>query len=749
MTSDSQSNSEQENSLVVPNNNTNKNELKNGTKLEEKTSPIKPPVTTVTTVTSVTSVTPVTPNSNYLPVTVVTCNTDLLRSLFSQETTERILQELILANKPLTTKFLADRLSKTEVNIRNAISRKREFFGTLGQKGQICYTYVLHPGIQEVEDRIKAKVAENNRYTEYLKKQEEVKKVAKTELENVQEFAQTFKPKREQNTLFLDYENLLTFDHKLADSFLENPIHFLELYESCFTGNYNIELLNLPTSICEPIERIRHEHLNKLIMIEGRITSIGEVKPIIMHIKYECPSCGTLISIAQNYRDGLVKEPSRCSCGRRGGFRVMEETKNNGCFLQLEDLQEKTDNPHSQRIKAIVFNRLTEPESIKKLSPGNEVRCFGIVKEVPIKKFGQKSLFLNWILEISSFELIEKEIDVSNFTEVEQAKVKELSKSINEKGMEEIVSSFAPDVFGYDKIKEALILQLCNKRNDPTNQSVKNKSNILLIGDPGTAKSVMCDFAVDITYGARKAVGGGSSAVGITASVVKEEETLGGYRVEPGAMVLAKELLFIDELNNLQEEDKPKLQEGMESMSVSVDKANLHVKMKVTGGIISAANPIGGHFTMSGEKSVEEQFNIPTPILNRFDSIFVITDSVDEVKDAKIAEKMIRRHRGKLSMNYDKEFLRKFFAFIRSQKEPEIDEEVEKIINKTYCLARQRNDSRVKLNARFLNGLTRMCVASAKLRLSSKVELKDIERCILILAETEYKVNPYILNNLK
>jgi len=539
----------------------------------------------------------------------------------------------------------------------------------------------------------------------------------------------------------LDFQELVEFDSNLADELIENPLDFIDCYKASFINeNYEVRIIKSPKSINIPIERIRKENLNHLLSVEGRITSFGEVKPVIISSKFECPSCGTIITVNQNYRDGILKEPIRCSCGRKGGFKVVSEDKYNSCFLQLEDLQEKTDNPHSQRVKAIIFNGLTEPENIKVFSPGNEVRCLGILKEVPIKRGGVKSVFINWIFEIISAELIDKEVDLSTLTEEEKCKINELSKDISEKGFEPIITSFSPDVYGYDEIKAALALQLCNRKNDSKKSSIRNKSNILLIGDPGTSKSVMCDFAVEVTHGSKKAVGGGSSAVGITASVVKEEESLGGYRVEPGAMILAKELLFIDELNNLPEDDKPRLQEGMNQQTISIDKANLHVKMKVTGGIIAAANPKGGHFDLTGKETRESQFNIPTPILNRFDSIFVITDNIDASRDSNIADKMIKRHRGLIKTSYDKDFLRKFFTYIRMQEEPTIDEDTDKLINEVYCFVRVRNQARVKLNARFLESLTRMAISSAKMRQSSKVEEKDVLRCLPILSVTEYKI---------
>ena len=230
---------------------------------------------------------------------------------------------------------------------------------------------------------------------------------------------------------------------------------------------------------------------------------------------------------------------------------------------------------------------------------------------------------------------------------------------------------------------------------------------------------------------------------------VREEESIGGYRVEPGAMILAKDLLFIDELNNLQEEDKSKLQEGMSEQKVSINKANIHCEMKVTCGIISAANPKEGTFK-EFESNVEEQFDIPTPILNRFDTIFVLRDIVNEDNDKKIASKMIKRHRESLEHTYNKSFLRKFFAYVKQFEEPEINDEMEEILKKVYFSSRKYNNEGVKINPRFLESLTRMSIASAKARLNEVVELKDIERALEIIQNSQYKIDTKkILDDLK
>jgi replicative DNA helicase Mcm len=699
----------------------------------------------VTSVTSDTSIQSVTSDTGS------TCNTfdpvtPPLDSIFQTNTIDSVLRWFLVNKNPLVTfAELATNLGKKKESVRAVINRYKQFFSVTGSKGSTQVLQVGKLGIEEINRR-SAIYLENQ---EKLKVAEERKKEQKRAEESYDSEVASFlvenRLEREGNSVTIDFSDILEHSTGLADLFLENPTRFIDRVKDYFQTEINVTITNLPKKNCISIEQIRKDHLDKVISIDGRITSFGEVKPIVLENRYECPSCGTLLTVKQNYRIGLIQEPIKCGCGRRGAFREIDREETNACFIQLEDLQDRTDNPHSQRIKAVLFDGLCDDPKIKIFSPGNEVRCTGIIKRVPIFKGGKETTFNNLIFEIMSAELLEREIEITQISDEDILKIEELSNKIDKEGLQPLVSSFAPDIYGYDSIKGALCLQACNKRNEKKVKTVRNKSNVLLIGDPGVAKSVMCDFALDITNG-RKAVGGGSSAVGITASVVKEEDSLGGYRVEPGAMILAKDLLFLDEMNNLSDEDKPKLQEGMNEQTVSINKANLHVQMKVTCGIVAVANPKDGHFTE--DEDLAKQFNIPTPILNRFDAIFVVRDNISETNDRLIAEKMIRRHRGKIKPEYDKKFLKLFFTYIKQLEEPEINDDIEKVLQTIYAEARKTTESNVKINPRFLESLTRLSTSVAKLRQSKFVEKKDLQIALEILAESQYKINPYIITNL-
>jgi len=669
--------------------------------------------------------------------------------LFNDTPLEQIIKAIVLSKRPLYIGEIALKTGKSEANVRNIISRNKVYFKTIPVKGKKSVIQLLQLALDELRLRV-----------DHLKELEAQKKKAEDDLklaeiksqsfiQEVQNYIISKRLKRKNGFLVIDFNDLLEFSPTLADLILDEPKRFLKQLKEHYPSGLDFRLINLPNKYRIHIEEIRKDNLDKLIVLEGRVTSLGEVKPIISEVTYECPNCGTLIKLKQNYRIGLLEEPIRCSCGRNGGFKQHSREEINACFVQIEDLQENTDNPHSRRIKAVLFNNLCDPEIVRMFTPGNEVKCIGILKEVPVMKGKAKTVFINWIFELMDVELIEKEIEIENFSEEELDRINELSSGVDNNGLEFLYESFAPEVHGYEAIKGAMILQLCNCRNNPKVQSVRNKSNILMIGEPGVAKSVLGDFALKVSSGGRKAVGGGSSAVGITASVIKEEDSLGGYRVEPGAMILAKDVLFIDELNNLQDEDKPKLQEGMNEQRISINKANLHVQMKVTCGIIAAANPIYGVFKLDDKLTIQEQFNIPTPILNRFDSIFVINDVINEENDKKIAKKMIYRQVGTLKSKYDVSFLKKFFAYIKQFSEPVIGSETQRVFQEVYSKARVSFNPGVKINPRFLESLTRMSISSAKLRQSKEVEEKDIVNAIKILSQTQYKVKENLLIEVK
>ena len=680
-------------------------------------------------------------------VSFVSINTPLAPTLFGESTLEQIIKNLVLSKSALTFGELAIKTGQSEANIRNTISRNKSFFGIKKGKGRICYTYLLHMVFDELQVRIDTiKKREQEKEQEIKEKEEKISKEEELVIE-AKNFFDSFKKDigkqlRQGNVILIDFMKITEFSNKLSDEILVKPEETLKILEEALEegGLINfprVRIKNIPKNQRIFIENIRSKNVNELIFVEGRVVSITDVRPQVVNAKFECPSCGTIISVLQIEKK--FREPARCSCGRRGGFRLLSKEMVDTAKIILEDLQEKTDNPYTRRLNIFIKEDLTAPENIKMFTPGNEVKVVGILKEVPVQlRAGGFSTKFDIALEVNSVELSEEEVNILKFSDEDIREIKDVSAIIDNEGLKEINTSFAPDVYGYEEIKNAIILQLCNQRNFPKSEGARNKPNILLIGDPGVAKSVLGNFAVSITHGARRVVGGGSSAVGITASVIKEED---GWRVEPGAFVLARDLLFIDELNNLHDEDKPKLQEAMSEQSVTISKANIRMKMKVTAGALATANPMRGVF--KDDEDLVKQFNLPLPIINRFDEIFIMRDNISKDSDEAIASKMVSRDRGTIKAKYSKDFLKKFFTYIKNFKEPHIDNKIATRLKKLYSQLRRYKTSSININPRVNESLLRLIKSSAKIRLSDKVEEKDIERAINILSNSYYNLPDY------
>jgi DNA replicative helicase MCM subunit Mcm2 (Cdc46/Mcm family) len=694
--------------------------------------------------------------SNVSNVSFVSNNTDkkdktdnghLLHILGSGQK-EQILS-LLFNGQSLSYSQISERTSIKYDSIIKTMERSSDLFQEVGKEGATKLFGLSPKGNLFVEQAIKEYEETQQKLVDFTKV-ENLRSIADQELKSeIQGLIEDIKKsiEKKNQSLIINFEDIADNNPALGDKLLDSPEQFFEvLKEIGFLGDnetkYYWRIKNLPQFANKPLELLRSEQIGRFISCKARIVSRTEVRPKIVCSRFECPSCGTIISIVQ---DDKLKKPNACSCGRRGGFRVIANDLMDISKIFIEDLRGNGKSINPSRAKAIATGELCSEQNIDVLTPGNEVQITGILKEreVSIGK-GETSTILDQYIEINHIQTIEPEADLSQITEQELEEIKELQSKIDTEGLNVLTSSIAPHIFK-DKQKNEVVKALCLQASTPENNinadNVRTQLNTLLIGDPGIAKSQLAEFILDCVPGSQKAVGGGSSAVGITASVVKEPEEFGGYRVEAGTLPRAKVLCLIDELNNLSDEDKPKLQEGMESKFVTINKANIHTRIPVTAGIIATANPIKGRFT--NEHSIGDEFNIPLPILNRFDVIFPFFDKVDSETDGNIARKIIERKTEKIKATYSVEFLRKFFLYLRAQKEPEINLETSQKLVDVYVNARKEQPNNPLINPRFQNTLLRFVLASARIRGKSFVDSEDIKRALEILGESYFKLGDW------
>jgi len=545
-------------------------------------------------------------------------------------------------------------------------------------------------------------------------------------------------------TVYLSFEDIIEYNYKLGDYILENPeeaIAMLELaLNELFTEkDLKIRFTNIPKTQEMLIREIRSRHIGKILCIEGIVRQSSDVRPQVVNAVFECPSCGKKIEVLQLEKKFI--EPSRCSnCGRKKGFKVVEKHLVDAQRIVIEENPELLKGGEQpRRISVFLEDDLVEPKMEEKTTPGSRVKVIGILKEVPLTlKTGGKSTRFDLIMDANNIIPLEESFEELEINEEEEREIIELASSPDI--YEKIVNAIAPSVYGYEEIKLALALQLFSgvKKKKVDGTYTRGDIHILLVGDPGVAKSVILKFIASIAPRGRYVVGKSATGAGITATVVRDEY-LHGWSLEAGAMVLAnKGIVCIDELEKMSDADRSAMHEGMEQQTITISKANIQATLKAETSVLAAANPKFGRF--DPYQLISQQIDLPPTLLNRFDLIFVLRDIPEKERDSLIAGHVLREHSmlGK-KPEISPELLRKYIAYARQKIKPKLTEEAIEEIKNFYVELRNMPTMAedvvkpIPISPRQLEALIRLAEASAKVRLSNKVTVEDAKRAIRLI----------------
>ncbi|HDP96994.1 MAG TPA: minichromosome maintenance protein MCM [Euryarchaeota archaeon] len=573
-------------------------------------------------------------------------------------------------------------------------------------------------------------------------------------------------------SLMVGFSEVERFNPDLAQFFLENPIETVTAAEEAIqeiippekkgVANVHFRIDRLPRDSRVEIRKIRAKHLGKFLSVEGLVRKATEVRPKLVAAKFQCARCGKDILLEQ---DGLhFQEPLECDkdqggCGRGAGSTRFKLIVEESIFVDTQKI-EAQESPEGlrggaepQRLVAFAEDDITG-----QISPGDRIVLNGVLKSIQ-KGSQQKSTLFDINLDLNSVEFEEHEYEEIMITPEEEQAIKDLASRPDIFRM--VAESISPTIYGYDIEKESLALQLFGgiQKEMDDGTRIRGDIHILLVGDPGVAKTMILRYMADLAPRGIYASGKSSTAAGLTAAAVKDEFGEGRWTLEAGALVLAdKGIACVDELDKMSPQDRSSIHESLEQQTVSVAKAGITATLQSRCAVLGAANPKYGRFDEN--RMIAEQIDLPPTLLTRFDVIFAMTDRPNAKEDTKVAKHILRAHRrgearryenidqiqgvdgnmimadaDKLVPTIDRELLRKYVAFSK-RTIPVLTDEAMKALEEYYVSIRSLGEaegSSVPITARQLEALIRLSEASARARLSNIVTEDDASRSIRIV----------------
>ena len=536
--------------------------------------------------------------------------------------------------------------------------------------------------------------------------------------------------------VIVNFEEFSAHSPNLSDKLIDRPEETINLLEEAIEelewapNNVRVRFKSITPSQEMMIRTIRSRHLQNMIGIEGIVRQASEVRPLVTNAKFECPSCGTIISVLQI--DKKFKEPSRCSCGRRGGFKMLTKDMVDAQVLTIEEASDNlSGGEQPKRMTIFLKEDLVDPRMEIRTTPGSRVKIIGILKEIALSSSSGAMLTrFDLAIEANNIIPMEESFEDINITDEDERAIRELAA--DPQIIEKMVKSIAPSIWGHNDVKKALAFQLFGgvKKTRSDGTKMRGDIHVLLVGDPGVAKSVMLGFIAGIAPKARYVSGKSSTGAGLTATVVKDE-LLKGWSLEAGAMVLAnKGLLAIDEFDKMDEDDRSIMHEAMEQQTVTISKATVQATLRAQTSVLSAANPKYGRFDPT--QPIAKQVNLVPSLLSRFDCIFIMRDIPSKERDTAIAIHVLKEHQQNAKHDViDKDLLKKYISYAKQKYHPILTDEAVKEMMEFYVGLRSQaydDNSAVKaipIGARQLEALVRLAEAHAKIRLSMEVQKVD------------------------
>ncbi|KAG5439766.1 hypothetical protein PCANB_000048 [Pneumocystis canis] len=552
-------------------------------------------------------------------------------------------------------------------------------------------------------------------------------------------------------SLEINYTHLLESKAVLAYFLVHSPSEILSIFDRVamettllhypdyerIHSEIHVRIIGLPRSFT--LRELRQAHLNCLVKVSGVVTRRTSVFPQLKYVKFNCQKCGIVLGPFSQDSNMEIKIGFCHNCQSKGPFSLNSEKTiyRNYQKMTLQESPGTVSPGRLPRHREIILLW----DLIDSAKPGEEIEVTGIYRNSFDASLNVKNGFpvFATIIEANHINKTYDQFLAFKLTEDDEKAIKQLSKSENIEKRQAIACSLFGGV----------------PKDINGKHSIRGDINVLLLGDPGTAKSQFLKYVEKVAHRAVFATGQGASAVGLTASVRKDPVT-GEWTLEGGALVLAdKGVCLIDEFDKMNDRDRTSIHEAMEQQSISISKAGIVTTLQARCSILAAANPIGGRYntTLPFNQNVE----LTEPILSRFDILNVVKDTVDPEGDERLANFVIKSHlKSHPYYTSDVEdsihseqftegiepipqsLLRKYIMYAREYIHPKLHQMDQDKISKLYSDMRRESlvTGSYPITVRHLESIIRISEAFAKMHLSEYVKTQHIDAAIKVIVDS-------------